>query len=189
MDNIHDNGNPQTMSCIDKLLKLIRCTETGRSGKKAGNMITETSIVRMLLDSHDLNTVITFVNQQRISRRFKCFFLKLKRLFRIPNLCTEDLCVFILNHSRSPSRNTFSLSAFPIYNQFIKITVLNGICRQIDFPIAIFQTFQAILLFFFPIIKCTNHINMGCIGCPFAESPSFICTMQTEIQISRSKVR
>ena len=181
-------------------------------------MITETSIVRMLLDSHDLNTVITgfgytgkylftkliistnllfllghadmtFVNQQRISRRFKCFFLKLKRLFRIPNLCTEDLCVFILNHSRSPSRNTFSLSAFPIYNQFIKITVLNGICRQIDFPIAIFQTFQAILLFFFPIIKCTNHINMGCIGCPFAESPSFICTMQAEIQISRSKVR
>lgn len=70
-------------------------------------MITETSIVRMLLDSHDLNTVITgfgytgkylftklivstnllfllghadmtFVNQQRISRRFKCFFLNLK---------------------------------------------------------------------------------------------------------------
>ena len=60
MNNIHNNSDTHSMSSIDQLLQLIRSTETGRSGKETGYVVTETSIIRMFLNSHYLNTIIPF---------------------------------------------------------------------------------------------------------------------------------
>ena len=213
MDNIHNNGNTHLMSSIDQCFQLIGSTKAGRSCKKAGNMITKTTIIRMFLNSHNLNTVIaflrytrkyffaefivstnlflplchsdmTFINQQRVSSRLECFFLELIWFFRCPDLCTEYLSLFILYYTCSPGRNTFTLSAIPINVQLIQVSVLNGICRKIDFPITIFQFFQLISRFLFPIIECTHHIDMSSIRCPFTERPSFGSAMQAKVKIA-----
>ena len=181
-------------------------------------MITETPIVWMFLNSHNLNAIVSFlcdtrkylftkfiiasnflfllchadmafVNQQRISGRLKCLLPKFIGVLRSPHLRTEYLCLFILNHPCSPSWNTFTLTTIPIYIQFVQVSMMNSIFRKIDFPNSILQFLQLVSSFFFPIIECTYHINMCSIRCPFTKSPSFGSTMQSEVKISRCKVR
>ncbi len=180
-------------------------------------MIAEASIIWMFLNSHNLDTIIsffsntrkyflaefvicahfflllchsdmTFINQQRIRVGLKCFLLEFIGVLRSPDLCTEYFGLFILYHTCSPRRNTFALSAFPIYIQFVEIAMMNGIRRQVDFPNTILLFFQLVGSFFLPIIKCTHHINMSSIRSPFTESPPLIGAMQSKIKIPRCKI-
>src|SRR5699024_1955507 len=114
-------------------------------------MIPETPIIRMLLNSHNLNTIIsgfrytrqyflteliisaypffflshtdmTFINHQRISLCTEHLLSKPVRILRLPNLCAEYLCLIILYHTVSPCWYTFSFTAIPTDFQFIQIT-------------------------------------------------------------------
>ena len=80
-------------------------------------------------------------------------------------------------------------TTIPIYIQFVQVSMMNSICRKIDFPNSILQLLQLVSSFFFPIIECTYHINMCSIRRPFTKSPSFGSTVQSEVKISRCKVR
>ena len=129
-------------------------------------MIAETSIIRMFLNGHYLDTVIpffsdtgkyflaefvisahfflplchsdmTFINQQWIRVGLERFLFEFIGFLRSPDLRTEYLGLFILYHTCSPRRNTFALSAFPVYIQLVEIAMMNGIRRQVNFPIAI----------------------------------------------------
>ena len=148
MDNVHNNGNTHLMSSINQRFQFVGRTKAGRSSKETGYMIAKTTIIRMLLNGHNLNTVIaflcyawkcffaefivcayfflrlrhsdmTFINQQRIRSRLKCLFLKFIWFFRCPNLRTEYLGLFVLHYPCSPCRNAFTLSAIPIHIQLI----------------------------------------------------------------------
>jgi len=148
MDNIHNNGNPHLMSSINQRFQFVRRTKAGGSSKETGYMIAKTTIIRMLLNGHNLNTVIaflcyawkcffaefivcayfflllchsnmTFIDQQRIRSRLKCLFLEFIWLFRCPDLCAEYLGLLVLHHTCSPCRNAFTLSAIPIHIQLI----------------------------------------------------------------------
>ena len=166
MNNVHNHSNSHLMSGIDQCFQFVGSTKTGRSSKKAGYMIAETSIIRMFLNGHNLDTVIpffsdtgkyflaefvisahfflplchsdmTFINQQWIRVRLECFLFEFIGFLRSPDLRTEYLGLFILHHTSSPCRNTLALSAFPVYIQFVEIAMMNGIRRQVNFPIAI----------------------------------------------------
>ena len=148
MNDVHNHCNTQSVCGIDQLLQFFRSTETGRSGKETGYMVTETTIIGMFLDCHDLNAIVSgfsnawksffteliissyfffllchtdmaFVDKQRIRIRFKCTLLNFIWLFRCPDLCTENLGMFVLYHSCCPGRNTFSTTTFPMYNEFV----------------------------------------------------------------------
>ena len=65
MNDIHDNSNTILMSRINKILQLFRSTETAAGCKEAAHMITEGTIIWMLLDSHDLDAVVTVLDDAR----------------------------------------------------------------------------------------------------------------------------
>ena len=151
------------MGSINQCFQFVGSSETGRSGEETGYMIPETSIIGMFLDCHNLNTVVSFLSdawkcffaefvissdlflllchsdmtlvyQQRIGGRLKCFLLEFIGFFRCPYLCTEYLGLFILNDACSPGRDTLTLTTIPIYIQLIQVSMMNGICRQVDLP-------------------------------------------------------
>ena len=119
-------------------------------------MVTETSIVGMLLNSHDLDTVVTicgnawqhlftefgvcahflflrghadvaFINKQWVDVRTEnTLVLETVWLFRIPDLCTEDFCCLVLHHAACPSRDSFTFTTFPMDFQFVKVSVFES---------------------------------------------------------------
>ena len=153
MYDIHNHSNPHTMSLVYQLFQFFRRTKTGRCGKKTADMITERTIIRMFLNSHNLNGIIsflrntgqhhttefvvtanflfirshtdmTFINHQRISLCTEHLLSEPVRILRFPDLCTEYLCLLILYHTVGPCRYAFSFTAIPTDFQFIQITML-----------------------------------------------------------------
>ena len=143
MYDIHNHSNPHTMSLVYQLFQFFRRTKTGRCGKKTADMITERTIIRMFLNSHNLNGIIsflrntgqhhttefvvtanflfirshtdmTFINQQWRDIRLKPFMLEHIRFLRIPYLRAENFGIFILNDTPYPCRNTFPAASFPL---------------------------------------------------------------------------
>ena len=182
-------------------------------------MIAETSVIRMFLNGHNLNTIVSvlrnsrqyiltefivrtnlfrilshtdvaFVNHQRSHIRRKGLFLELIRFLRIPYLCTENLGLFILHNAGSPCRNTFTASAFPVHFQLVQVAVLHGLFRQIDFPVTrLAHTFHTESRFLLPVIEIAYQVDFRRIRRPFTEGPSLVCAVQTKIHVSGSKIR
>ena len=129
-------------------------------------MITKRSIIRMFLYCHNLDTIIsigndtredvfaelvvrtnffrilshanvTLVDKKRIFIGLKIGCFEMIGFFRSPNLCRENLSLFILHHSCCIRRNAFSLSTFPIDVKFIKISMMHGFGWEFNFPIPI----------------------------------------------------
>lgn len=165
-------------------------------------MVTETSVIGMFLDSHDLNAVISvlsdtgkdifaefiigahffcilrhadvaFVNHQRSDIGYKYFFLEFIGFGRFPYLSTENLSLLVLYDTVCPCRDTFSLSSFPVNFQFVELQVFYGFGGKGNFPVsAVAQTFQLECRFFFPVVEVTDQVNSCSVGRPFAENPS-----------------
>ena len=129
-------------------------------------MVAKRSVIRMLLYRHYLNTIVSisddagknvfsklvicahllgilrhtnvaFVDKKGISVRFEICFLENIRISRRPNLCRKNLCLFVLHHTCGIRRNAFAFSSFPIYMKFVKISVVDGFCREFNFPVSI----------------------------------------------------
>mmetsp|Transcript_40311 Transcript_40311/g.126894 ORF Transcript_40311/g.126894 Transcript_40311/m.126894 type:complete len:704 (-) Transcript_40311:165-2276(-) len=58
MNNIKKNRDSHAVSSVDEALQGVRITASRRRGEEVCNVITEGSIVRVLLDSHELNGVV-----------------------------------------------------------------------------------------------------------------------------------
>ena len=58
VNQIDDNPDSKTVSCVDQILKVVRGTRPRRYAKESRNMISETRIVRVLLNGHELNDII-----------------------------------------------------------------------------------------------------------------------------------
>ena len=86
-------------------------------------------------------------------------------------------------------RNAFTATTVPMYHQLVQVTVFHGISRKLDFPITVCFTLQTIFFFFFPIVKSSDHKDLGCVRRPFTENPTIVSTMQAEIEVSGCKIR
>ena len=59
VNNIHYYSNPQSVSSINQFFELFRSTETRRSRKETRYMVAKATVIRMFLNGHNLNTVVT----------------------------------------------------------------------------------------------------------------------------------
>ena len=58
MNDVHDHSYPQTVSLIHQFLELFGSSESRTERKEIGNLIPERSIVRVFLQSHDLDDIV-----------------------------------------------------------------------------------------------------------------------------------
>jgi hypothetical protein len=179
-------------------------------------MIAEAAIVGVLLNSHNLNTVVSvfddtrqdvltkfvvctyllcilshtdmaFVDEQRVGMRSD-FIFKCIRVCRIPNLCREYLGTFVLHYSVGPCRNTFAAASRPVHHELIEVEMVQCVLLQREFPHAIANAGELIVDMLFPVVERADEEDLRSVGCPFAENPSLFGMVQTEVEISRSKI-
>ena len=164
VDDVHDDGNTVLMGSINEILQLFWSTETAAGCKEAAHMITERTIIWMFLDSHDLDAVVTvlddarqyillelsigsnllcilahtdmaLINQERSGLSLESLLLPLVRLW-IPNLRRENLGLLILYYALSPCRDSLAFATFPVHLHLIEVTVLQCLLRKLQLPVA-----------------------------------------------------
>ena len=217
VNDIHNDSYAILMGCINERLEFLWGSETAAGSKEAANVVTEGSVVRMLLDSHDLNAVVTIlydtwqhiflefrvgahllgilshayvalVDEQRSGVRPEGLLLPLVRL-RVPYLRRENLGLLILNHTVSPCRDTLAFSTFPVHLHFEEITVLHCLFREFQLPVAgTLDTLSTILRAFLPAVEISDEIDICSIWRPLAEHPSLLRLMQSEVVVSVGEI-
>ena len=217
VNDIHDDSNTILMGSIDEILEFLRGSETAAGSKEATYVIAEGSIIRMLLDSHDLNAVVTILNdtwqhlllklsvgtnllcilshsdmalidEQRSGARLEGLLLPLVRL-RAPYLRRENLGLLILNHTVSPCRDTLAFSTFPVHLHLEEITVLHCLFREFQLPVAgTLDTLSTILRAFLPAVEIADEIDICSIWRPLAEHPSLLRLVQSEVVVSVGEI-
>ena len=207
------------MGIVDEGFELFGRTETGRSGEEIRHMVTERTVIRMLLDSHYLDAVIAEISDTRqdvltellVGRYFLCIsrhtdmalvdeerllfllavldgFMFPLIVLRRPNLCGEDLGVIILHDATSVARDTFSVATVPLNEQLVELSVLHGVLGQNSFPNAVANGLEAVVFGLRPVVHVTLDIDGSGVRCPFAEYPTFVGVMQSEIEVTGSPV-
>ena len=67
----------------------------------------------------NVDTDVTFIDEQGRFRGSERAFFPLIGLFGIPDLCRENLCVIVLHNATHPCRNALALSPIPMDMQLI----------------------------------------------------------------------
>ena len=147
VDYIHDHGNTQLMGTVDKALQILGSAETARRSIETRHMIAERTIVRVLLDSHDLDGVVAvlgdarenevtefgicaypllllghtdmaLIYEQRACVGAETLHLPFVRLGR-PHLGGEHMGVLVLHHARGIGRDTFTAATVPVHDHLV----------------------------------------------------------------------
>src|SRR5574344_1011146 len=65
MDNVHDHGYTMLMGRINKFFEFFGSSETTGCCEKTTHMVTKTSIIRMFLNRHYLNAIVSVLDDSR----------------------------------------------------------------------------------------------------------------------------
>ena len=147
------------MCLVNKRFQIFGRTKARRSSEKRTYMIAKTSIIRMFLYSHYLYAIISifddtrqnkffkfgvsthffgilphtnmaFVNEQWRSIRFKLLLRPRISFFGLPHLSRKDMGLFVLHHTASPCRDTFTASTIPMHMHFIELAMGYSLFRK-----------------------------------------------------------
>lgn len=180
-------------------------------------MITETSVIRMFLNCHDLNGIVAgffysrqdvileldictdlfgilrhtdmaFIDEQRACIDFEPVIIPDVGIFGSPDLRGENLCFVILNDALTPSGDAFTLAVIPAHIHFVQVAVFEFISGEFEFPVTVFEAFTAIRLVFLPAVEVADQINICGVRSPFAEDPAVLCTVQPEVEVSVGEI-
>ena len=102
----------------------------------------------------------------------------------IPHLCGKDLGLLILNDAAYVRRDTLSVTAVPLHEQLVHLSVLHGFAGQFGFPHAVADRLETIGFVLGPVVHVAFDIDRGGIWSPFAQYPAFGCFVQAEIEVS-----
>ncbi len=216
--NIHNDGNTIGMGRINQCFQFLRRTETAGCRKETADMIAERSIVGMFLYGHNLDAVVAIlddtgqhiftelivsthllcvlrhtdmalVNQERRLVGPKGLFLPYIGGLRLPYLGGEYLGLLVLYYTLTPCGNTLAVAAVPIDVHLVKVSVLDGLLAEFQFPIAeIIKTFGPETFRLGPSVEISHEIDIGGIGCPLAEHPSAREFMKSVVLMAVGKV-
>ena len=154
LHEVHDDCNTILVGFVNELLEFFRCTKTATCSKEGAYVVTETTVIGVFLNRHNLEAVVTFlddtgkhieaelfvssytlsilshtdmafVNKERIALGFELRLLPLVFFLWRPNLSRENLGFFVLHYATHPRRNTFAATAFPIYFEFVEVAMLH----------------------------------------------------------------
>ena len=143
-------------------------------------MIAEGAVVRMFLNSHYLDGVITvgrdarkcllpefivcaesflilchtdmaLIYKERLHIRGEFLYLEFVRLLRIINFGRENLCHVVLHYSCGVSRDSFPLAAIPADKHLVEVSVVEGILGKTQLPIAVAYRLELIFIICLPI--------------------------------------
>ena len=172
----------------------------------------------MLLDSHHLNGVVAvlfytrqhilgeflvgadflgilshshvaLVNQQRRLVGLESLFLPLVGFLGVPHLRRENLRLVVLHYATAPSGNTLAFSPIPLHLHLVKLAVLQGFFAEFQLPVVgTGNTLATVLFGLLPVIEVANQIDVGSVGRPLTEHPALGQLVETEIQVTGSKV-
>ena len=212
VNDVHYHCDAQSVSFVHKGLELFRSAKTGTEGIEIGHLIAERSIVRMFLEGHYLEGVISQIGHLR--QHIQAEFLKCSDLFlfrchtdmafidkrmsplagsrvlpfvffeRIPYLGTEGLGNRVLDGTCQISRKSLCTTAFPLDVKFVQGSVFKEHCRKDNLPVSASQRLQSISFSALPVIELTYQIYLRSIGCPLAEYPvALAVTMQAIVHM------
>ena len=210
MDYVHNDRNSAGVGIIHETLEVFGRAEAGAQGEEIGHLIAERAVVRVLLQRHNLQNVVsqgldpwkhgspelleaghfllfgahayvTLVNQRmRALARIAVFPLV---WFRIPNLGTEDLRFRVLHHPRRICRKPFSSTSGPLYPELVQISVMKADSRQPDLPVTLAHRLQGITVGALPIVEFPDKIDTAGIRRPFAQNPFGSFLMQRVVKM------
>ena len=132
---------------------------------------------------------VAFVDEQGVALRHEVGIAEAIGFVRVPHLRAEQLGLVVLHHPPCPGRDALAAASVPLHQQLEELPVLHGIDGQLDFPVAVVNPLQSILLPLLPPVEIAYQVDGGGVGRPFAEHPSPRRLMQPEIQITRGEVR
>ena len=202
VNDVHDDCYAHLVCLVNEFLQLFWSAETAGRSKKVADMIAEGTIVGVLCNGHHLNGIVAvlldawqyvvfeldvgadllsilchadvaLIDEQRVGVGFEVLLFELIRLCRSPNLCRENLGVLVLHHTGCIGRNTLPFSTVPSDFQFEEVTMMHLARLEFDFPVSIVNASHLVCLVLLPAIEVSNEENLGGIGCPFAQHPSF----------------
>ena len=200
MHDIHHDCYPGPVRLVHKPLELFRSAKTGAQGEEIGDLIPERTVIRMLLESHYLDSVIaevldmgqhipselvesrnllllrahadmTFVNKRMRSFARLAVFPPV-RLHRVPHLSTECLCLRVLHRTGHICRQSFRPTSGPLDVQLVQCAVGKEHWRQSQLPVAVAYRMESIGLRPFPVVEFSYKIDFGGVRSPFPEHPS-----------------
>ena len=153
----------------------------------------------MLLESHDLESVITQVGNLRkhvcaeflesshlllfschtdmalIDERMRSLarlcILPLVFFERIPYLGAECLCDRVLDGSCHVCRKSFGTAALPLYVKLVENTMLEEHRRKHDLPVSSAERSQGVCLSPLPVVELSYQIDLCRIRSPLTEHP------------------
>ena len=135
------------------------------------------------------HTDVALVDEQRIGVGLEVLLLEFVRLGWSPNLSGENLGRIVLHHTVGIGRNALPFSTIPLDFQLEEVAVMHLTGLELDFPIAVVDAFHLVGLILLPIVEIANQIDVGGIGCPLAQHPTFGSLVQTKIEITAGEVR
>ena len=136
------------------------------------------------------HTDVALIDEQRICGGLELLNLPLVSIFRRPNLSREDVSLLVLNNTCCPSRNAFSLSAFPMHDELVEGTMLEALVLDLDFPAAIaaLDALHLITRTLRPLVEVADNIDFCCIRSPFAQHIAIFCLVESKIEIAAGKL-
>ena len=212
MYQIHDDTNASAVCVVHERFEFFGCTKSAGGGKEVGHVVSETAVVWVLLDRHDLDAVVSQISNTReyvdaevlvgIDFLFlaghanmalideKTGFAVFGHLlgvaplvFAFPDLCRKEFCLVVLYHSGSVTGDAFSPSAVPLDEEFEQLSMFHGGFGQFHLPVAESHRLQTIAFVLFPSVHITLDINGGGVRRPLPEDPSLLGAMESEIEV------
>ena len=218
MNQVDHDRNPRPVRGVHQPLELLGCPETRAGGEEIGHLIAERAVVRVLLDGHELNGVVTRrgdAGEDAIGELLPGadLFLLLRHagvdfvdqrggilaavvrmppaigLRRVPDLGVEDQRRAVLDHAARPGRDAVARSARPVHPQAVVLVVLQPIPRQPQFPDA--RLAPADELEFrqrLPVRGIADQKNPFGVRGPLAQDPLVPVQVQAEVLVARGEV-
>ena len=172
--------------------------------------IAEGTVIRVLLQGHDLQGVVAQLFHARqdilpeflerahlfllrrhadvafVDERIRAFagmaVLPDIRLGRVPHLGAEHLGYVVLNHAGGVGRQALSPAAGPFDVQLVQLPVPEEQGGNLEFPVAAAQGFEGIAVRAFPVVEIADQEDFVGVGCILAEHPGTVCALVQAVE-------
>ena len=218
MDEVHDDHDAYLMGFVNESFEFFRRAEAAGGCEERADMISETAVIGMFGNGHDLNAVVAFlddagkhiqaeflvgshffcilrhtdvafIDEEGLLFRTEALDLPFIGLGRIPHLCGEDLGLLVLHDALGPCRYAFSLTSLPVDGQLLEVLVVEFSQREFQFPVSgALDALEGISGIFFPSVEIADEIDFRGIGCPFAQHPLAGRGVKAEVEVTIGEV-
>ena len=198
------------MGGVDQGLEFFRRAEAAAQGEEIRHLVAEAPVVGMLLQGHDLQSVVSRLDDTRkhllpeFGERSHLLFLgthadvhlvderigDLRTAFltpaigflRFPDLGAEKLRIGVLHAAGRIGGDAFSPAPGPFDEPFVEVAVRYLFRGHAQFPVPSAKRLQGPLLIAVPGVEISQQIDFRGIGRPLPEHPLAFLPVETIVQ-------